>query len=86
MGQSAGSMSIMALMQRRELDKYYHQVMLLSGTLRLDSHLLGQKKAAHFAYLKDAYCPKKYYSLTTLDILSLMAYDEASRGNQKVLN
>ena len=37
--------------------------MLLSGTLRLDSHLLGQKKAAHFAYLKDAYCPKKYYSL-----------------------
>ena len=44
MGQS-GSMSIMALMQRPELDKYYHQVMLLSGTLRLDSHLLGQKKA-----------------------------------------
>ena len=44
MGQSAGSMSIMALMQRPELDKYYHQVMLLSGTLRLDSHLLGQKQ------------------------------------------
>lgn len=59
MGQSAGSMSIMALMQRPELDKYYHQVMLLSGTLRLDSHLLGQKKAAHFAYLKDTYFLKK---------------------------
>ena len=86
MGQSAGSMSIMALMQRPELDKYYHQVMLLSGTLRLDSHLLGQKKAAHFAYLKDAYFPKKRMThLTTLDILSLMAYDEASRGKSKGL-
>ena len=58
MGQSAGSMSIMALMQRPELDKYYHQGCYY-GTLRLDSHLLGQKKAAHFAYLKDTYFPKK---------------------------
>ena len=28
-GTVSGSMSIMALMQRPELDKYYHQVMLL---------------------------------------------------------
>ena len=34
MGQSAGSMSIMALIQMPELDTYYHKVMLLSGTLK----------------------------------------------------
>ena len=40
-GQSAGSMSIQALMQQPQLDHYYHQVMLLSGILQLDSAKLA---------------------------------------------
>lgn len=86
MGQSAGSMSIMALMQQPELDQYYHQVILLSGTLRLDSNLLGQEKAAHFISLKNTHFSKKSITdLTTMDILSLMSADEASRGKSKGL-
>lgn len=86
MGQSAGSMSIMALMQQPELDQYYHQVMLLSGSLRLDSQLLGQEKAAHFESLIHTYYPDKHITdLTATDILTLMSYDEASRGQSKGL-
>ena len=39
-GQSAGSMSIQALMQQPQLDHYYHQV-ILSGILQLDSAKLA---------------------------------------------
>ena len=34
----------MALMQLPETESYFHKVMLLSGTLRLDSRKIGYEK------------------------------------------
>lgn len=86
MGQSAGSMSIMALMQIPELDTLYHKVTLLSGTLRLDKEENGYLKAQHFHKLMDTHVPnKELEDLTTTDILELQALDETSRGKSKGL-
>lgn len=86
MGQSAGSMSIMALMQTPKLDSLYHRVILLSGTLRLDKEETGYLKAQHFHKLIDTHFPnKELEDLTVSDILELQALDEASRGKSKGL-
>lgn len=59
MGQSAGSMSIHALMQVPELDTYYHKVMLLSGALFNETKENSQLKANHFSTLINTYYPGK---------------------------
>lgn len=85
-GQSAGSMSIQALMQQPQLDHYYHQVMLLSGILQLDSAKTGMMKAQHFDDLMQQHFSGK--SINDLDdqaILQLMAYDAEARGKSKGL-
>lgn len=86
MGQSAGSMSIMALMQMPEIDTFYHKVMLLSGTLRLDKKETGYLKAQHFHKLIVTHFQNKgLEDLTVSNILKLQALDEASRGKSKGL-
>lgn len=86
MGQSAGSMSIMALMSIPQLDQYYHKVMLLSGTLRLDSVNTGRLKAQHFEKLMHQHFDyTSIQQLNTDDILTLMSYDELARGKSKGL-
>lgn len=85
-GQSAGSMSIQALMQQPQLDHYYHQVMLLSGVLQLDSIETGVHKAKHFdALIQQHFSGKCINDLDTQALLQLMAYDEQARGKSKGL-
>ena len=85
MGQSAGSMSILALMQIPELDTYYHKVMLLSGALFNETKENAQLKANHFSTLINTYYPgKSLESLTHEDILRLMDLHESERGKSKV--
>ena len=86
MGQSAGSMSIMALMQQPELDMYYQKVILLSGTLQLDTLQNGYLKAQHFDKLREHHFPnKEIEELTANEILKLMAEDEKVSGKSKGL-
>ncbi|WP_367009998.1 carboxylesterase family protein [Staphylococcus capitis subsp. urealyticus] len=87
MGQSAGSMSIMALMQIPELDQYYHKVMLLSGTLHSDSPLTANKKAQQFESLVHKHYPdKSIESLTSNEILDLMRLHKVERGPSRSLD
>ncbi len=73
MDQSAGSMSIMALMQMPEFDTYYHKVMLLSGTLNCDTQEIARLKAQHFSKLVTTYYSQQSVAeLTSLDLLTLM--------------
>ncbi|RIL72499.1 carboxylesterase/lipase family protein [Staphylococcus devriesei] len=86
MGQSAGSMSIMALIQQPELDMYYRKAILLSGTLQLDTPLIGYLKAQHFDKLREQYFPnKEIEELTDNEILKLMEEDESARRKSKGL-
>ncbi|MBI5973187.1 carboxylesterase family protein [Staphylococcus caledonicus] len=86
MGQSAGSMSIMALMQQPELDMYYQKVILLSGTLQLDTLQNGYLKAQHFDNLREHHFPnKEIEELSANEILKLMEEDERVRGKSKGL-
>lgn len=87
MGQSAGSMSIMALMQIPELDPYYHKVMLLSGTLHSDSPQAARKKAQNFESLIHKHFPNKSIeSLTSNEILDLMRLQKVERGPSRSLD
>ena len=43
-----------------QLDHYYHQVMLLSGILQLDSKKTGMMKAQHFDDLMQQHFSEKY--------------------------
>ena len=87
MGQSAGSMSILALMQIPELDTYYHKVMLLSGALFNETKENAQLKANHFSTLINTYYPgKSLESLTHEDILRLMDLHESERGKSRSLD
>lgn len=86
MGQSAGSMSIQALMQQPNLDAYYHKVVLLSGMLNLDTPHASHLKAHHFAALMNHHYPHTTLKdLSSKDMLKLMALDEQSRGPSKGL-
>lgn len=87
MGQSAGSMSIMTLMQMPELDDYYHKVMLLSGTLTTDTPLNAHTKVQHFSQLMRHYFPNKTLkTLTSDDILYLMESQKIERGRSRGLD
>lgn len=86
MGQSAGSMSIMALMQLPHTYPYFHKIMLLSGILNLDSPTIGYDKAQRFSNLISKQCPNvSIDALSTDDILNIMMLDQTSRGNSKGL-
>lgn len=87
MGQSAGSMSIMALMQLPETESYFHKVMLLSGTLRLDSRKIGYEKAQNFSeIIAENYPNSTIDSLTTENIMNIMNLDQTTRGQSKGLD
>lgn len=86
MGQSAGSMSIMALMRMPQLNNLYHQVMLLSGTLRMDTIEQAQFKAQQFKQLMMQQLNiKDVQQLTTANILMLMNKIDELHGKSKGL-
>lgn len=86
MGQSAGSMSIMALMQMPLAVTYFKQVLLLSGTLKLDSADVGTTKARHFKQLMEQrYGHHDITLLHSSQLLQLMDDDEQARGKSKGL-
>ncbi|HHQ6731651.1 TPA: carboxylesterase family protein [Staphylococcus aureus] len=87
MGQSAGSMSILTLLKIPDIEPYFHKVVLLSGALRLDTHESARNKAQHFQkMMRDYLDTDDVTSLSTDDILMLMAKLKQSRGPSKGLD
>ncbi|MEJ7319308.1 carboxylesterase/lipase family protein, partial [Staphylococcus epidermidis] len=76
----------MALMQLPETESYFHKVMLLSGTLRLDSRKIGYEKAQNFSeIIAENYPNSTIDSLTTENIMNIMNLDQTTRGQSKGL-
>ncbi|MBS3611808.1 carboxylesterase family protein, partial [Staphylococcus aureus] len=87
MGQSAGSMSILTLLKITDIEPYFHKVVLLSGALRLDTLESARNKAQHFQkMMRDYLDTDDVTSLSTDDILMLMAKLKQSRGPSKGLD
>ncbi|SUK44033.1 Carboxylesterase type B [Staphylococcus aureus] len=87
MGQSAGSMSILTLLKITDIEPYFHKVVLLSGALRLDTLESARNKAQHFQKMMLDYLDTDdVTSLSTDDILMLMAKLKQSRGPSKGLD
>ncbi|MBO1198535.1 carboxylesterase/lipase family protein [Staphylococcus simiae] len=86
MGQSAGSMSIMALMRMPQVNNLYHKAILLSGTLRLDTIEQAQIKAQQFRQLMIQQLNlTDVQQLTTANILMLMDKMDEVHGKSKGL-
>lgn len=87
MGQSAGSMSILTLLKIPDIEPYFHKVVLLSGALRLDTLKSARNKAQYFQkMMRDYLDTDDVTSLSTDDILMLMAKLKQSRGPSKGLD
>ncbi|QLK86879.1 carboxylesterase family protein [Staphylococcus sp. 17KM0847] len=86
MGQSAGAMSVQALLQSSETSHLIHNAVMLSGILQPDTPHDGQYKAHEFQALKDALFPDiQWQDLCSEDILKLMTKHQQQYGKSKGL-
>lgn len=86
MGQSAGAMSIQALLQMPHVQPLVHNAVMLSGILQPDTATQAQKKAHEFQTLKNHLAPDTPWEALTADtILSLMMAHQAQYGKSKGL-
>ncbi|MGV3243158.1 carboxylesterase family protein [Staphylococcus sp. 11261D007BR] len=86
MGQSAGAMSIQALLQDAQIRPLIKNAILLSGVLQPDDPSCGDKKAQTFAQLKSQYFgARSFETLSSKDILFLMDKHQALYGPSKGL-
>lgn len=86
MGQSAGAMSIQALLLHKTAHAMIHRAVLLSGPLQWMSSREGKRKAQEFETLKTQYFPNiPWHQLTSNHILTLMAHQQMKYGKTKGL-
>ncbi|ARJ51010.1 carboxylesterase family protein [Staphylococcus lutrae] len=86
MGQSAGAMSIQALLRMPQVRDLVKNAVLLSGVLSLESPKVAREKAHAFQSLKTTYFPEhQWHDLHADDILALMAAQQAQYGPSKGL-
>ena len=77
----------MTLLKIPDIEPYFHKVVLLSGALRLDTLESARNKAQYFQKLMLDYLDTDdVTSLSTDDILMLMAKLKQSRGPSKGLD
>ncbi|MHD0396858.1 carboxylesterase family protein [Staphylococcus simulans] len=85
-GQSAGAMSIQALMHLKAAQPLFHKAVLMSGTLRFDSIQHSASKAHHFmATVQNLYGTTDIGALSTRQIMHAMTNDLAQYGPSKGL-
>ncbi|MCS4485739.1 carboxylesterase family protein [Staphylococcus americanisciuri] len=86
MGQSAGAMSIQALLQLPSVQLYVHNAVMLSGILEPDTAQYAKQKAYEFQALKQNLAPNTpWESLTSETLLLLMSEHQAQYGKSKGL-
>lgn len=85
-GQSAGAMSIQALMHVTKAQPLFHKAVMMSGTLSLDSVEDSCIKAQHFAQIMHKrYQTNHPSALSTAQIMACMEEDLTARGPSKGL-
>ncbi|MEJ7542295.1 carboxylesterase family protein [Staphylococcus intermedius] len=86
MGQSAGAMSVAALLRMPKVRPWIKNAVMLSGVLHLESPQVAQDKADAFAALKAQHYPKTpWHELDAETILTLMAKHQMQYGPSKGL-
>lgn len=84
-GQSAGAMSIMALMQLKAAQSLFHKVVLMSGVLPWDTIKSSTQTAHHFQQLAKQRYDQPIHNLTTAQIMQVTEDDITARGSSKGL-
>ena len=86
MGQSAGAMSIQALLQQSDVAPLVNNAVMLSGTLQPDTVEQARRKAHEFQALKDQMFPNMpWEALSSESLLTLMEVHQEQYGKSKGL-